>query len=193
MYGRTVKRVETRTRSRRDPEGRRRTIVEAAAELITRHGTQGITHRMVAAHAGVPLGSTTQYFASLDDLRTAALRLLAEQIDADLDEMRAAMTDPATAPAKLAETWHAFLRDPRLVRAESSLLAAGLHDPELRALSLRWFDAMVDILTPHIGARRATLIAVLAEGTTWHAVLKDEPLDLEALTDAISALSRDDQ
>lgn len=193
MYRRTVSRVDTKPRSRRDPEGRRRAIVQAAAELIAGHGTKGITHRMVAAHAGVPLGSTTQYFASLDDLRAAALEMLFAEIDADLDRVRAAMADPVTAPRELAKAWHEFLHDPRMVRAENALFVAALHDPEMRAVSRRWFTEMVAILTPHIGAARATAIAVLGDGSTWHAALHDEPLDLETLTVAITTLFGKDE
>ena len=54
---------------RRDPEGRRRAIIEAAAELIVEGGAASLTHRAFAARAGVSLGSTTQYFGSLDELR----------------------------------------------------------------------------------------------------------------------------
>ena len=71
--------TEAAPRRRRDPEERRRTIVEAAATLITEAGSEGLTHRLVAKRAGVPLGSTTQYFATLDDLREAALARLQEE------------------------------------------------------------------------------------------------------------------
>ena len=57
---------------RRDPEGRRRAIIDAAAELIVDSGASSLTHRAVAARAGVSLGSTTQYFSSLDELRELA-------------------------------------------------------------------------------------------------------------------------
>ena len=62
----------------RDPEGRKRAIVQAAAELIMELGISNITHRKIAERAGVPLGSTTQYFATLDDLRHAAIAFLSE-------------------------------------------------------------------------------------------------------------------
>ncbi|MFB9840394.1 TetR/AcrR family transcriptional regulator, partial [Actinoallomurus acaciae] len=58
---------------RRDPEGRRRAIVDAACALIPEVGVGGLTHRAVAARAGVQLGSTTYHFATLDDLSRAAL------------------------------------------------------------------------------------------------------------------------
>src|SRR5690606_15820780 len=56
----------------RDPHRRRR-ILDATRALIPRHGIAGITHRLVAAEAGVPVGSTTYYFADLADLTAAAL------------------------------------------------------------------------------------------------------------------------
>ncbi|MGH3239626.1 MAG: TetR/AcrR family transcriptional regulator [Spirillospora sp.] len=177
-----------RTRSRRDPEGRRKAIVEAAAALITEVGSDGLTHRLVAARAEVPLGSTTQYFATLGDLREAALQHLADEIDEGLAVVRETMKDVRTAPAALASAFHDYLRDARLVQADSALTWASVRDPELRALSLRWFDEVVDILSVHVGVRRATAIAVFADGATWHAALHEEPLDLDLLTDAVTAL-----
>ncbi|WUI00716.1 TetR family transcriptional regulator [Spirillospora sp. NBC_00431] len=177
-----------RTRSRRDPEGRRRAIVEAAAGLITEVGSDGLTHRLVAGRAGVPLGSTTQYFATLDDLREAALQYLADEIDEGLAVVRETMKDVRTAPAALASAFQEYLRDTRLVQADSALTWASVRDPRLRPLSLRWFDELVAILSEHIGTARATAVAVFADGALWHAVLHEEPLDLDLLTDALTAL-----
>ena len=53
--------------------------MEAAAALIERDGYDAVTHRLVAAEAGVPLGSTTYYFASLADLRRDAVAVLVER------------------------------------------------------------------------------------------------------------------
>ncbi|MFI0484960.1 TetR/AcrR family transcriptional regulator [Actinomadura sp. 9N215] len=175
-------------RRRRDPAGRRRAIVEAAAELITEVGSGGLTHRLVAGRAGVPLGSTTQYFATLDDLREAALQHLADEIDEALAIVRETMKDASTAPAALASAFHEYLRDTRLVQADSALAWASVHDPQLRSLSLRWFDELVAILSAHIGEARATAVAVFADGATWHAALHEEPLDVDFLTDTITAL-----
>ncbi|MFI0367336.1 TetR/AcrR family transcriptional regulator [Actinomadura sp. 1N219] len=180
-----------RPRSRRDPEGRRRAIVEAAAELITEVGTGGLTHRLVAGRAGVPLGSTTQYFATLDDLREAALQHLADEIDEALAVVREVTRDVNTAPVALASAFHEYLQDVRLVQADNALAWAAMRDPQLRSLSLRWFDELVAILSAHIGVARATAVAVLADGATLHAALHEEPLDLPLLTDAITALFTD--
>ncbi|MFI9105077.1 TetR/AcrR family transcriptional regulator [Streptomyces fildesensis] len=58
---------------RYDPDRRRR-IIDAAIRVVGERGIAGLSHRSVAAEAGVPLGSTTYHFATLDDLLVAALR-----------------------------------------------------------------------------------------------------------------------
>src|SRR4051812_47861783 len=53
--------------------GRREQILDATLRVIGRSGRQAVTHRAVAEEAGVPLGSTTYYFDSRDDLLQQAL------------------------------------------------------------------------------------------------------------------------
>jgi DNA-binding transcriptional regulator YbjK len=60
-------------------ERRRRELVDAAASLLEEGGFAAVTHRAVAARAGLPLAATTYYFASLDDLLEPALGLLARR------------------------------------------------------------------------------------------------------------------
>lgn len=61
------------------PKGERRrdALVGAAAELLCEGGFEAVRHRAVAARAGLPLASTTYYFASLEDLIAAAVEHLA--------------------------------------------------------------------------------------------------------------------
>jgi len=56
------------------PLPRREAILDAALALIAERGTEQLTHRSVAEAAGVPLGSTTYYFASRDELVREAFR-----------------------------------------------------------------------------------------------------------------------
>jgi DNA-binding transcriptional regulator YbjK len=68
--------VRARLRGKRTTDkgrARRSSIVEAAADLLTDGGPPAVTHRAVAAKAGVPLGSTTYYFADRDELLAAAI------------------------------------------------------------------------------------------------------------------------
>lgn len=55
-----------------DP-GRRDRILQATLEVITADGVAGASYRGIAAHAGVPLGSMTYYFPSLESLVVSAL------------------------------------------------------------------------------------------------------------------------
>jgi DNA-binding transcriptional regulator YbjK len=63
-------------------EARREAILRATLAVIAAHGTDGVTHRAVAAEAGVPLSATTYWFSSRDDLLEETLRLAArEEVD----------------------------------------------------------------------------------------------------------------
>lgn len=67
-------------RSRRPRgEASRHAILDATLELIARHGIHAVTHRAIAAEAGVALASTTYFFASLPDLIEQAFDLYVEQ------------------------------------------------------------------------------------------------------------------
>ena len=67
-------------------ERRRALLVGAAADLLRTGGFEAVRHRAVAEKAGLPLASTTYYFASLDDLVTAAAERTCRD---ELDEVRA--------------------------------------------------------------------------------------------------------
>jgi len=81
------------TRGRRDPRGelRRAELLEAAIHLIGDQGLDAVTHRAVAAAAGVPAASTSYYFRSKDELIDEALRTLAEREIERLRERRVAL------------------------------------------------------------------------------------------------------
>jgi DNA-binding transcriptional regulator YbjK len=58
-------------------EARREAILQATLDVIAAHGTDGVTHRAVAAAAGVPLSATTYWFSSRDELLEETLRIAA--------------------------------------------------------------------------------------------------------------------
>ncbi|MFB6396091.1 TetR/AcrR family transcriptional regulator [Polymorphospora lycopeni] len=179
-------------RSRRDPEGRRRAIVEAAAALIVEDGLTDLTHRRVAARAGVSLSATTYYFSSLEELSEEALRLLADRIDTELAAVAETLAAHGGDPAVLAGILHGYLLEPTRVQADTALYLAATQRPALRPLALRWFDGLVEVLSNHVDAGTATALAVYADGVTVHAMLHDEILDLAAITRAVTALMRPD-
>lgn len=59
---------------RASAQRRREALLEAASELAAEVGAGAVTHRAVAARAGVPLSTTSYFFSSIDELVTEALR-----------------------------------------------------------------------------------------------------------------------
>jgi len=53
---------------------REQPLMEATLRVIGRRGLDGVTHRAVAAEAGMSLGAITHHFATRDNLVDAALR-----------------------------------------------------------------------------------------------------------------------
>jgi DNA-binding transcriptional regulator YbjK len=57
----------------------REAIVAATVRIVARDGVSAVTHRRVAAGAGVALSSTTWHFAAKSDILIAALRWTADR------------------------------------------------------------------------------------------------------------------
>src|SRR5262245_55375731 len=70
----------------REAPERERPLMEATLRVIGRKGLDGVTHRAVAAEAGVSLGAVTHHFSTRDSLVEAALRYA---LSRELGRMRA--------------------------------------------------------------------------------------------------------
>jgi TetR/AcrR family transcriptional regulator, regulator of biofilm formation and stress response len=136
---------------------RRDAILDAALRVIARRGVSAVTHRAVAAEAGVPLSSTTYYFESLDELLEDALLKFVHTENGRLASVAARLEGSELGPLDRARLFRAELeetsvaqfelylevsRRPRLSKvarrcldlyaaaAESALRAAGAEQPE---------------------------------------------------------------
>lgn len=67
----------------------RRAILAAASAVIVRDGVGGLSHRVVAEHAGVPLARVSYHFPTVDDLMVAATADYLEQFDIRLASIAA--------------------------------------------------------------------------------------------------------
>ncbi|MGW1870086.1 TetR/AcrR family transcriptional regulator [Streptomyces mauvecolor] len=92
----------------RNPE-RRTALVDAAIEVLAREGARGLTFRAVDAEAGVPAGTSSNYFASRDDLFTQAGRHIHVRMAPDPDEVAEAMR-PGPSRELIASLMHWVVR-----------------------------------------------------------------------------------
>lgn len=173
---------------RRDPERRRREIIAAAAAIVVESGPDALTQRKVAARAGVPLGSTTQYFATLDDLRSAALRSLIEEAEVWLDELEETFVREGASPAAYAAALHNYLSDPKLVGGDFAVTCAAPMHPDLRQLSTHWAADFAATLERYITPESACAVAMFTDGAIMSTVLAEQPADPDLLERAITAL-----
>jgi DNA-binding transcriptional regulator YbjK len=129
---------------------RRAAIVEATLRVIGTRGADAVTHRAVAAEAGVPLASTTYYFASKEALVREAFALAIERSLALVAE-HAARTE-GTAIDRLVALADAQLRgaDAPLAAQFELMLEAGRR-PELRDLAEHWDTTYREALADLVG------------------------------------------
>ena len=162
----------------RDPEGRKRAIVQAAAELIMELGISNITHRKIAERAGVPLGSTTQYFATLDDLRHAAIAFLSEDDARNIELLCAELATATNIPRALAHRLAQYLSDPFQVRLETLFYLAHAEHPQLRQINEQRNDQLMDVLlTGYMGRRAARAIITYGNGLLVQVSEDGTPID----------------
>lgn len=173
-----------RQRGPNDPDRRDR-IARAAISVVAEQGIGALTHRRVAAAAGVPLGSTTYHFATLDDLVGAALAQAAERSVAALREWEDGLGPDADLVAALADFVVRSVVEKRAdTMAEYNLYALALHRPHLRKAAVDWDAALADVLAAHTDPLTGRMLGVLLCGLLMQAVLSDEPparADVEAL------------
>jgi DNA-binding transcriptional regulator YbjK len=124
--------------------GRREQILEAALRVIGRAGVQAVTHRAVAEEADVPLGSTTYYFDSRDDLIRQALEYVAASEVARYgrrgDQLRT-VESPGELADRLIDELVAAAQDRIAYIAEYELWLEAGRRPELREAAQNWCDA----------------------------------------------------
>lgn len=151
---------------------RRQLIVEAALEVIKKAGVGALTHRRVAEQAGVPLGSTTYYFASLDDILDAAFDLAMERDTQMLQRWVESLPPGVDLPRALTELVVGLAQtDIDTVYANLELVLAAARRPHLHVRAHRWGNSVANVLSGHLSEEAASAAAVVYDGTLLRQVM----------------------
>lgn len=143
---------------RASAQRRRQALLDAAADLSAEVGAGSVTHRAIAARAGVPLSTTSYFFDSIGDLLTEALAGAAKRRVDDYDaaerigvlEERGSIHEVVRA---VAEHEAEVPRTSQAAQAEY-LLAAG-RQPELRAGIQAAMDRLAQRTAGHLAKHGA--------------------------------------
>lgn len=126
---------------------RRADIIDATLAVITRDGAAGVSHRAVAAQAGMTTSLSTYYFATLDDLLVAALTAIADEYTRAISAIAARSGDALGEFAELIAASATTGRERALAERELSTLAA--RRPVLRPIARRWRESVAELARLH--------------------------------------------
>jgi len=170
---------------RRIDRRRRDRIIKGALDVIADHGIEGLTHRRVASAASVPVGATTYYFSSLEDLLAAAMADLVERDVAGLRERFEDIPAGGSLAAALAE----IVVDATGPGRRNSVVVVELHAAALRRESLRQLavageESWRRLLAPRVGELAAGTVSAAVAWLINGALLEERevvPSDAEAV------------
>jgi len=175
-------------------EQRRKRILDATIRIIGREGPGSVTHRAVAAEAGVPLAATTYYFASKEALFNEALTLSVRSDLAELEVLARSMAESPASVDVFAQAIAAFLaaqlrRRRTTVVAQYELVLEAARHSALRSAARASTEAFVRLcesMLEKIGSADPTgdaalLVAVMDGLLLDHLSGSRSPVDVDAL------------
>ncbi|WP_145803399.1 TetR/AcrR family transcriptional regulator [Kribbella amoyensis] len=156
---------------------RRTELLKATLSVLERDGAAAVSHRAVAAEAGVSLASTTYHFATLDDLLVEALTWAADDLTAELHERVTELgARPADELARLVEHLLVYRRGRTLAEYELYLLAA--RRPALREAAAAWLQPLTEIArTFTTNPQKASLLVAALDGLLLQSLIGARPFD----------------
>ncbi|MCP2328919.1 DNA-binding transcriptional regulator YbjK [Hamadaea flava] len=163
----------------------RQRALDAAIDLIGTEGLRSLTHARVDARAGLPKGSTSNYFRTRDALTVGVVEWMAQKELAEmappmsprtgdeLVELLAGMLDYTTGPSRT------------LTAARLALFSEAAHDDQVRAAVSRghrlmrtWVESVLTDLGAADPATAASALIAMSEGLILHRVARganDDP------------------
>ncbi|GAY14448.1 TetR/AcrR family transcriptional regulator [Mycobacterium sp. shizuoka-1] len=153
---------------------RRTEIIDAAIEVMARVGLAGLSMRLVANQAQIPLGALSYYFDDKSDLIAQAFAQLSDR-EIDRVVRTAERLEPSMSPEELADLVADMIIDgfssPRgAIVTRYELVTEASRDERLRPMFEAWYAAMIPALSRlfrELGSRQPeldsrTVMAVMA-------------------------------
>jgi len=157
---------------------RRTTILDAAIHVLGEHGVRGLTHRAVDAAAGIPAGSTSNYFRTRDALLIAVVERFVAREQRHWEDLAAA-AGPLS-PAELAQAIAAAARESTgphrtLTLARYAILVEAAQHPALQeslavagARLNAWFSQWLRVVGSQDPERDTLIITDHVAGLVLH-------------------------
>ena len=186
---------------------RRRALVEAAVDVVAEKGVAGATHREIARRAGVPLSTTSYFFASIDELVLTALREFQAELLEQLQGLRAMLESQRLSPAAAVDVLiEVLFAEPpaRIVAQFEGYLEASRRpgDRDEVAVVIDAFEQLAESMLTAAGANHpaegARAFVALIDGFALHRLARPRPGSdgaslRRALLDLLAAQLLDDE
>jgi DNA-binding transcriptional regulator YbjK len=162
-------------------EARRTALLDAVIRVLEAGGPGAVTHRSVAAEAGVPLAAATYYFTGIDDLLVSALRRATEHQVALVAHLRGGSY--AQFAAVLLDWTHAGRAS---AIAQYELLFLAMRRDNLRDAADLWYRTLEEaIAVVEPDARRTRVIALAIDGLILRMLWRGDPATLPEIEAAL--------
>lgn len=174
---------------------RRRALLDAAIAVIAEEGIGRVTHREIARRAGLPLGTTSYFFDSIEDLVLEAQRVFSQELLARIDALRELLATQQLTPREALEgLLELIIAEPRAqIIAQFEVYLQASRQPGLTdavAAVIAGFEALTEAALAFAGARNpqagARAFVALIDGFALHRAAWPRPQDdRQALRDAL--------
>ena len=124
-------------------------LVRAAIEIVAEKGVQGLTHRSVAARAGVNHGLVGLHFGSIDGLVAAAAEVAVERAITETGLAGTSTFDESFADLMLAS----LAKDPEIEMFQAQMVLEAPRRPEIRLLIERLYASYISTIENALRSR----------------------------------------
>lgn len=134
-------------------DARRTLLLQTTLRLIGEQGIAAVNHRSVAKAADVPLGSTTYWFGSRQEMLTEALREFVESENATLEYRLGDIRRDGLRVDEIVDEFTSHLvsqlgEDRWRTVAQYTLMQEAIRDPELELICREWTETWTRALVP---------------------------------------------